>query len=138
MRRTLERLDTRDRPQAVEDVADARQKGDLSENAEYQEARARLSRIQSRIFTLREKLKRARVIQQPTDGTIGLGSTVTLASGGNTATYRIVGPHEADILRNRISHLSPLGAAILNHKTGDRVTIRSENGEKEYDILDVR
>lgn len=137
LKRELERLDKVERPQAVHDVAEAQQKGDLSENAEYQEARARLSRIQRRIFNLEERLKRAKPIEKQTGGRVGLGSIVVLKHDGKTKTYTLVGPHEADILRGRISYLSPLGAALLNHVVNDIVQIQTEQGEKEYTILKV-
>ncbi|MBU0540633.1 transcription elongation factor GreA [Patescibacteria group bacterium] len=137
LKRERERLDKVERPQAVRDVAEARQKGDLSENAEYQEARARLSRLQSRIFNIDERSKRAKPIEKQTSGRVGLGSTVVLNHGGKKQTYLLVGPHEADILRGRISHLSPLGAALLDHVVNDVVRIQTEQGEKEYTIISV-
>jgi transcription elongation factor GreA len=133
-----ERLDKIERPQAVQDVYEARQKGDLSENAEYQEARARLSRLQSRIFNIGEKLKRVIPIEKTAAGRIGIGSSVVLIHGDKSKTYQIVSPHEADILRGRLSHLSPLGTALLNHKMGDVVKIKANEMMQEYAITEVK
>ncbi len=133
-----ERLDKIERPQAVQDVYEARQKGDLSENAEYQEARARLSRLQSRIFNIGEKLKRVVPIEKIAAGRIGIGSSVVLSHGNKTKRYKIVSSHEADILRGRLSYLSPLGAAMLNRKKGDVVTIKANEKVQEYTIMEVR
>lgn len=133
-----ERLDKVERPQAVQDVYEARQKGDLSENAEYQEARSRLSRLQSRIFNIDEKLKRAKVITKQSSGKIGIGSVVVLQTGGKTKIYSIVGPHEADVLRGRISHLSPLGSELLQHSTGDIIVLHTQQGDTEYKIIEVK
>ncbi|MBI4138805.1 transcription elongation factor GreA [Candidatus Uhrbacteria bacterium] len=137
LERELDRLNRDQRPKAVADVAEARQKGDLSENAEYQEARARLSRIQSRVFSLTERLKRVRVFERSATGTVALGSTVVVQRANARATYVIVGPFEADILRGRISHLSPLGSALIGKCAGDKAVVRSERGETTYRILDV-
>jgi len=138
LKSTLERLDRVERPRAVKDVSVAVEKGDLSENAEYQEARPRLSRIEHRILTIKDQLKRVSVIHESQTGIVALGSTVTLQSGKTKKSYRIVGPHEADVRRGRISHVSPLGAALMNHKVGDVVQLTTERGEAVYRILEVR
>ncbi len=135
----IERLQTHDRPQAVEDVSRSVQLGDLSENAEYQEAKSRLARIDGRLFSLQEKIKRAQLIQSNTsqNGQIQLGSTVTLKNGTEQKTYYIVGPHETNPERGRISHLSPLGSALVGHIIGDVVTVQTPSREIAYLILNV-
>lgn len=134
----LHDLEKNQRPQAVEDVSRSVALGDLSENADYQEAKGRLSRIDGRIFGIRERLKRAVVIENEADGRVHLGSTVTLFANGHQTTYQIVGPHESNPSRGRISHVSPLGAALLDHAAGESVKIRTENGEVAYDIIEVQ
>ena len=141
LRRLKETLDDleKQQPQAIEDVSVAVAKGDLSENAEYQDARARLSRIQSRIFSIKDRLKRVQVIQHPTTpGRIGLGSTVVVETSGKQKTYEIVGPRETNPSRGRISHLSPLGTALMNHFAGESVVIRTDKEEVAYRIIEVR
>ncbi len=140
MKRTVEDLKTHQRPQTVEDLSFARQQGDLSENAEYQDARTRLSQIDGRIFSITEKIKRASVIEKETvtDGWISLGSTVTVHSKNGASTYTIVGPLESAPSRGRISHISPLGRALIGHRAGDNVEVTTPSGTIVYHISDVR
>jgi transcription elongation factor GreA len=135
----LKRLETKDVKQAVEDVASTGAFGDRSENAEYQEARHRLSRTQSRIFYLKERLKRVVVIQKSKKGNslIKLGSTAVVQIEGKERTYEIVGPAESNPTHGRISHVSPLGAALLGHRANESITIQTAKGEALYHILRV-
>jgi len=136
----LEDLEKRQRPVIVEDLSDARQKGDLSENAEYQDARAKLSRIDGRIFSLKERIKNAVVIEQGAgpSGQVRIGSTVVLSVDGHQRQYRILGSQETDPSRGRISYLSPLGAALLGHVAGDGVTIDAGGKKILYGIVEVK
>lgn len=131
LKRTLNDLEKRERPKIVEDLAHAITLGDFSENAEYQDAKARLARIDGRIFGLKERIKYAVVIKKTRAGSVGLGSTVTVASRGKTKTYEILGPQESDPSKGKISYLSPLGASLMGHKTGDRVEFQSPAGSIE-------
>ena len=138
MKRTLYVLENVDRPKIVEDLAHAITLGDFSENAEYQDAKAKLARIDGRIFSLQERIKRAVVIEKgPVDGTIRLGSTVVVKANGKEKTYRILGPQEADPSRGQISHLSPLGSALLHHRVGDTVDFNAPGGNISYEIRRV-
>ncbi len=137
MHRSLADLKAVQRPQAVTDLSEARAKGDLSENAEYQEAKGRLSRIDGRIFSLTERLKRAVVIERSTGGEIRLGSCVIVEVNGKQKTYDIVGPREADPSRGRISHVSPLGEALTGHVAGDTVTFDAPSGPVTYRVVGV-
>ena len=136
LKRRLYELENVEHPRAVEDVSVAHAKGDLSENAEYQEAKSRLARIDGNIFSIKEKVKNAIPIERGADssGRIRLGSTVLLDLNGKERSYDIVGPQEADPSRNRISHLSPLGSALLGRVAGDVVHL--ETGA-EYRIVQV-
>lgn len=134
----LEDLQKTQRPQAVEDVTRAHQLGDLSENADYQEAKFRLTRIDGRIFSIQQRLKRAVLIQHDADGRIHLGSTVLLFVNGHQKTYHLVGPHETRPELGRISHVSPLGSALLNHAAGEQVVVHTPQGTTTYDIVEVR
>jgi transcription elongation GreA/GreB family factor len=126
------------KPQAIEDVVRTGQFGDFSENAEYQEAKFRLRRIDARIFQLKERLKRVKVIEKPIqDGTVQVGSTVTVEAQGKRSTYEIVGPNEANPGRGRISYLSPLGSALLHHQVGDEVGVKTEDREMRYKLLEI-
>lgn len=134
----LEDLEKHQRPQAISDVSVAVQKGDLSENAEYTEAKFRLANIDGRIFSIKERLKRASIIEAGSaSGAIRLGSSVTLRGASGEKTYHIVGPHESNPSRGRISHVSPLGAALMGHSVGDTVTIETPRGKDEYIIQEL-
>lgn len=134
LKNTLEDLEHHQRPTAVKDVSEAVQKGDLSENAEYQEAKMRLARIDGRIFSLKERIKNAVVIPDAgTSGKIQLGSTVLLYVNGHQREYQIVGPSETNPTKGRISHLSPLGAALLGRVAGETVAMN----DAEYQIVEV-
>lgn len=138
LKRLLSDLE-RERPSVVEDLRIAVQKGDLSENAEYQDAKARLGRIDGRIFSTKEKIKNAVMIEKGPDasGRIRLGSTVVLSVNGRQKTYSIVGPQESNPTQGRISHISPLGAALIGHVVGDSVKLETENGEVMYGVVEV-
>ncbi len=139
VKRELERLERIDRPKAIEDVSIAVKQGDLSENAEYQEAKSRLARTDSRIFSLKERLKRISIIQHDaTSGSDQLGSTVVVEVQGKQKTYEIVGPRESNPARGRISHVSPLGAALLHHTTGETITVETPQGEMSYRIIEIK
>lgn len=126
--------------QAVKDTQTTGEFGDFSENAEYQEAKHRLRSIASRMTILTERLKNVVVIERDeTDkDRIQLGSTVVLQMNDQTLTFEIVGPHEASPMRGRISHVSPLGSAIIGHSAGESITVKTLGDELTYDILEVR
>ncbi|GMU25606.1 transcription elongation factor GreA [Patescibacteria group bacterium] len=138
LERDLLRLDTKERPEAIQDVSQAVQKGDLSENAEYQEARSRLSRIEARIHRIREKLTYAMIIKRPKSGQIDIGSVVTLSVNKSKKTYAIVGSQEVNAARGRISYVSPLGSALMGRKKGETVNVQTESGTVLYSIQDVK
>lgn len=124
-----------ERPAAIEEVDRTRQFGDFSENAEYQDAKFRLRRINARIDSLKDRIMRAVVIQKDSIGErVELGSTVTVKVNGQTKKYEIVGPRESNPSRGRISHVSPLGGALLHHQVGHRVMIETEDGQLIYQI----
>lgn len=124
LKRTLQDLEQQ-RPQTVKDLSEAIAKGDLSENAEYTESKARLARIDGRIFSLKERIKNAILIEAPEGDAdaVQLGSTVTVLVNGKQRAYSIVGPAETDPTKGRISHLSPLGAALMGKKLDETVNV---------------
>lgn len=140
LHRTLHTLEKIDRPKIVEDLSHALTLGDFSENAEYQDAKARLARIDGRIFGLKERIKNAIVIDRgAANGSIRLGSTVKFNLAGKEKTYEILGPQEANPSRGKISHLSPLGAALIGRKTGEKFGYAAPDGSTNLiEILEVK
>ena len=142
LRVELHRLKTVDRPNVITAIAEARAHGDLSENAEYDAARAQQGFIEGRISELEEKLGNAQIIDPKlldADGRCVFGATVDLEEKGKPATtYQIVGDDEADIKQGRISINSPIARALIGKETGDIVDAQTPGGVKRYEILDVR
>lgn len=121
----------------AEKIANARDYGDLSENAEYDAAREEQAQVESRIAEIEDILKNADIIKVgKSNGTIRVGSTVELKNS-KTVTYRIVGPVEADPLEGKISNESPIGAALMGKKVGDSVTIETPKGTTHYTVKSI-
>ncbi len=138
----LKRLIREERPKVIQDIAEARSHGDLSENAEYDAAKNRQAFIEGRIQELNGKLARAHVIDLTglKPDKVVFGATVTLydTSTEEEVTYRIVGEDEADIKQGTISCTSPVGKALIGHKLDDSVTVKVPAGTKEYEIVDIK
>lgn len=124
-------------PQAIEDVKRTAEFGDFSENAEYQEAKGRMRRLHERVMRLEDQIKRAVLIKKSQSQTVQLGSTVVVEVENQKKTLEIVGPHEANPLRGRISNISPLGSVLIGKSLGDAVTITTQQGEKIYTIIKI-
>lgn len=123
---------------AIERVARARDFGDLSENAEYHAAKEELSFIEGRIEELEGIILRAEVVGgKNKKGTIDIGCKVTVVVGGKEHTYEIVGEWEADPLKKKISHTSPLGQALVGKKTGENVEFEAPAGKVIYKIKKI-
>jgi transcription elongation GreA/GreB family factor len=125
-------------PQAIEDVRRTGEFGDFSENEEYKEAKYRMRRISSTITKLTEKLKMVVVIENDGSGIVQLGSTVVLDSTSGQKTFEMVGPHETDPPKGRISHKSPLGVRIMNRSVGDEIVLPTASGDVTYTIALVK
>ena len=142
LRAELQRLKAVERPSVITAIAEARAHGDLSENAEYDAARAQQGFIEGRISELEAKLGNAQIIDPKlldADGRCVFGATVELEEKGKPATtYQIVGDDEADIKQGRISINSPIARALIGKESGDRVDAQTPGGVKHYEILDVR
>ena len=137
----LEFLKTVKRKEIAEDLDYARALGDLSENAEYQEAREAQAALEDRISKLEQILKNATIVtDHHHGGTIGIGSTIELLKDGEkkVRTYIIVGSEEADMTSGKISNRSPLGAAVLGKKKGDEVSFTAPKGQMTYKIVDFK
>ncbi|HET8884111.1 MAG TPA: transcription elongation factor GreA [Candidatus Saccharimonadales bacterium] len=115
-------------------IAEARDFGDLSENAEYDSAREEQGLVESRIAEIEDILLNAELIKAVKSSKIVLGSKVELKAGKKVTTYSVVGPVEADPLEGKISNESPLGEALMGKKVGDSATITTQKGEMTYQI----
>ena len=125
------------RSDVADEIAAARENGDLSENAEYTAAREKQSRVEARIAEIEGILDGAQIIQSDGDGTISLGDHVVVSQDGKESAFDVVGAIEADPANNKISHESPLGAALMGKKVGDEVSIKTPKGEKVYSVVSV-
>jgi len=125
------------RGEVAEKIANARDFGDLSENAEYDAAREDQGLLETRIAEIEEILLSAELIKSNGKGVIGLGSRVELKIGKKSVVYTIVGPVEANPLEGKVSNESPIGMALYGKKTGDKVTIVTPKGDITYTIADV-
>lgn len=138
LKKEYEELNSVKRPQIVKRVADARDMGDLSENAEYTAARDELAFIDGRIEELEELLKEAVLIDR-TEGTggknIAIGSKVTVKVNNNEEVYTVVGEWEADPIQRKISHESPLGKALLGKSIGDTIEVTAPAGKIHYTVV---
>lgn len=140
LKKELEYLKTEKRKEVAESLEYARSLGDLSENAEYQEAGRLQTEVEDRIAVIESMLRSAVVVSDYKGGTINIGSTVTVAKakdGTSSRQYRIVGSEEADMQEGKISNRSPLGSALIGKKKGDVVSVKTPNGEVEYTIVNV-
>lgn len=142
LRAELENLKTVERPRIIEAIAEAREHGDLKENAEYHAAREQQSFAEGRIQEIEGKLGDAQVIDiasLPNNGKVIFGVTVTLLNIDTdaTVTYKIVGDDEADVKQNRISYSAPLARALIGKEEGDEVVVRTPGGDTDYEIEKV-
>ena len=134
----LENLRNYQRPSIIKAIAEAREHGDLSENAEYHAAREKQSFIEGRISELENKISRAEVIDTSSldNSRVVFGATVKITDLSNDEihTYKIVGVDEADIENNLISVSAPLGRAMINKSLDDVIEVVTPSGTKEYQI----
>ncbi len=134
----LNDLKTFRRREIAEKLEFAKSLGDLSENAEYHQARDQQADIEDRIEQLEDIIKRAKIITGHHKGVIEIGSKVKVKkNGGSETLFFIVGPEEADALTGKISFQSPIGEALLSHKVGDKVVVVTPRGECQYKILAI-
>lgn len=126
------------RKEIAESLEYAKSLGDLSENAEYHEARDMQATIEDRIAKLEELLKNASIVSGGHTGAVNVGSTVTVEKDGKKYTYGIVGSEEADVVENKISIKSPFGQAIFGKKKGDKFSFQAPVGEISYTITNIK
>lgn len=142
LKEELDKLKGEGRVRVAEHLKRAKEYGDLSENAEYAEAREEQNLIESRIFELEALLKRATMIEKDgLGGAVRVGATVTVvrqpAENGKAMRYMIVGPYDAKPDEGKISDESPLGKAFLNHNIGDAVDVTTPSGKIMYKITGI-
>jgi transcription elongation factor GreA len=137
----LRTLKSVERPTVIKAIAEAREHGDLSENAEYHAAREKQSFVEGRIKELESILGRAEVIDTARlSGSVKFGATVTLVDEDTDEerTYQIVGEAEADLERGLLNIRSPLARALIGKDAGDSVEVRTPGGDKTYEIVSIR
>jgi transcription elongation factor GreA len=142
LRAELERLKKVDRPRIVAAIAEAREHGDLKENAEYHAAREQQSFNEGRVMEIEGKLGNAQIIDIsgiPKTGKVIFGTTIDLVNmdTDETVTYRIVGEDESDVKSNLISIGSPIARALIGKEEGDVVVVKAPSGDIEYEIDQV-
>ena len=142
LRIELEKLKKEDRPTVIQAIAEAREHGDLKENAEYHAAREQQGFIEGRIQDIESKLSLCQVVdisQIPEGDRVIFGSTVTIINTetDDEVTYKIVGDDEADVKSGMISYQSPIARALISKEIGDVVNVHTPGGEVEYEIDDV-
>ena len=136
----LKELSGPKRREIITAIEYAKALGDLSENAEYHNAREEQGKLEERINQIEYILKNAVVVERKNVGLVDIGATVIIQKVGetNTRTFTIVGSEENDMLSGKISYKSPIGTALLYKKTGDTVTVTTPKGDIEYEILSVQ
>jgi transcription elongation factor GreA len=142
LRKELNELKTVVRPRIIAAIAEAREHGDLKENAEYHAAREQQSFAEGRIAEIESKLSRSQIIdvtKLDAGGKVVFGATVELEDldTENVVTYKIVGEDEADIKEGRISISSPIARALIGKREADVISFNAPGGLKEYEILQV-
>ncbi len=127
------------RREIISAIEYAKRLGDLSENAEYHNAREDQGKLEERINQIDYILKHAVVVAQTVSGIVSIGCTVVIQKVGesNTRTLNIVGSEETDMLSGKISYKSPIGSVLMGHKKGDTVEVTTPKGIVEYEVVSV-
>ena len=137
----LTKLKSIERPAVIKAIAEAREHGDLSENAEYHAARDRQSFIEGRVAELEDVTSRADVIDPTklTGQTVTFGTRILVADEDTDqeSTYSIVGPYEADLSRGLISTSSPIARSLIGKRVGDSVEVNTPGGRRSYEIIEI-
>lgn len=125
-------------PEIAKRIDEAKQQGDLSENAEYHQAREDMAWAQGRVKDLEQIINTAQIIVKQKSDTVNVGSTLKVEINGKTKQYTIVGPQEINPAQGLISNESPLGEAFITHRVGDKVEVITPAGVVTYKILEVK
>jgi len=142
LKHEIEYLSGEKRREIAERIRIAREFGDISENAEYDDAKNEQALLEHKISTLQERLRQARVLDasEVTSDVVSIGTRVQLedVDAGETIEYHIVGSAEADPAGNKLSNESPVGKAIIGHKKGETVEVAAPRGSLKFKILDIK
>jgi transcription elongation factor GreA len=142
LRAELQRLEQKERPKVIQAISEAREHGDISENAEYEAAKEKQAMLEGKINDLHHKLSECEIVEvaQGSAERVTFGSTVELEDldTGAAVQYRLVGPYEADLAQGTISVTSPIGRALIGKEPGDDVKVQTPGGVKNLEILDIR
>ncbi len=140
LKKELDFLKTQRRKEVADQLEYAKKLGDLSENAEYHQARETQAEVEDRIGRLENLLKNATIMGAAGGDMITVGSTVRLTKNGENKSYlyTIVGSEEADMTQGKVSNMSPLGAALLGHKVGEKITVHAPKGSVTYTIAALK
>jgi len=131
-------LKTVRRREIAEAIHTAKEQGDLSENAEYVNAKEEQRRTEEQIAQIESVIKNAQIITKANTDEVSIGNTVVLNCDGQESTYRIVGSNEANPMEYKISNESPMGRALLGKKKGETVIIPTPRAEKECQVIDIQ
>ena len=137
LERELDELRTVRRSEVAERIKYAKDFGDISENAEYEDAKNEQGMVEGRILTLEKMIRNAVLIEEHHDGVVQAGSVVKVKDDFGEETYTIVGPAEVDVASGRISMESPVGKALIGHKVGDKVQVQTPGGSRTVKIVKV-
>lgn len=140
LQKELAHLQTDKRKEIAEHLEYAKSLGDLSENAEYHDARDEQAKNESRILQIEDMLKKAVILEHSSSSVVDVGSTVVLkkVKEGTEHTYDIVGPEEADMLAGKLSYESPLGKELIGKSKGDEFSFETPKGKVKYKIIAVK
>lgn len=136
----LEYLRSQGRKKVLADLEYAKSLGDLSENAEYHEARNKQGELEDRVAMLEVLLKSASIVSHKQSDVVSMGSVVVVRKKGDTKdqTYEMVGTEEADMSKGKLSNKSPLGGTLIGKKKGETVSFKTPSGEMTYTIVEVK
>ncbi len=139
LKKELEFLKSHRRKEIAESLEFAKSLGDISENAEYSQAREDQAKTEDRILQIEETLKNAVIVNKHHSSVIEVGTTVVVEKEGSDIKqrYQIVGSEESDMKQGKISNHSPLGQALFGKKKGDKVTFKTPSGINNYKIVDI-
>ncbi len=141
LRAELQRLEQKERPKVIQAISEAREHGDITENAEYEAAKEKQAMLEGKINDLHNKLSQCEIVEveKGSTGRVTFGITVELEdlNTGEEMQYRLVGPYEADLAQGTISVTSPIGRALIGKEPGDEVEVQTPGGVKNLEILDI-
>ncbi len=141
LRAELQRLEQKERAKVIQAISEAREHGDITENAEYEAAKEKQAMLEGKINDLHNKLSQCEIVEveKGSTGRVTFGITVELEdlNTGEEMQYRLVGPYEADLAQGTISVTSPIGRALIGKEPGDEVEVQTPGGVKNLEILDI-